>query len=405
MQDGFERTVERLLEAPPAEPPSLVGASDPTRGARLELEELQKWWLTHLLTSPNRFVERMTYFWHGHFTSDADKSSGLFLYWQNLTWRRMALGRFDDILRHVTTDPAMLTYLDLGDSDASDPDVLPNENYARELMELFTMGPGNYGEADVKAAARALAGWTPPPPDRQVEAVTDPATGDKETFDVWDRQVPGVFEAGRAYPGEVSLLGRRGRLNLDAVIARILDRPETARFVARKVAVHFISAKPSETTVTQLADVFRGSGYDVRVLLRAAFNSAEFGHAASYRSLVRSPLEFMVSAAAAVGARRPEATQLIVDSGDATGETLFQPPNVAGWPPNARWISSGTVLGRLNFVSDLLDAVDALPPLGDAVQFHLDGVTSAATANRLSQARSDRERWLAVLASPEFNLK
>jgi uncharacterized protein (DUF1800 family) len=403
--DGFARTLERLLEAPAAEPPSLVSTSDPTRGAQLGLEELQTWWVAHLLHTPNRFAERMTYFWHGHFTSDADKASVLFLYWQNLTWRRMAFGRLGDMLKQATTDPAMLVYLDLGDSDASNPDVIPNENYARELMELFSMGQGNYTEADVRAGARALAGWTPPAPDRQVEAVTDPATGARETFDVWDRQKPGVFDADRAYPGEVKFLGHSGRMGLDNLVTHILARPVTARFMARKVAVHFISAAPAESTVGELAEAFRNSGYDVRTLFRAAFTSAEFAHSSAYRSLVRTPLEFMTSAAVAVGAPEKDAIQLVVNAGDATGETLFQPPNVAGWPPNSRWISSSTILGRLNFISDLLDTVDPAPPLGDTVQANLDGALSPATKKRLEEAASERERWLAVLASPEFNLK
>jgi uncharacterized protein (DUF1800 family) len=403
--DGFARTLDRLLETPASEPASLVSASDPTKGAQLGLDELQAWWITHLLYTPNRFAERMTYFWHGHFTSDADKASVLFLYWQNLTWRRMAFGRFGEMLKQATADPAMLVYLDLADSDASNPDVIPNENYARELMELFSMGQGNYTEADVRAAARALAGWTAPAADRQVEAVTDPATGARETFDVWDRPKPGVFDGDRAYPGEVKFLGHRGPMRLDDIVGHILAEPVTARFMARKVAVQFIAAAPADSTVTELAGAFRSSGYDVRALVRAAFNSAEFAHESSYRSLVRTPLEFMSSAAVAVGAPEKDAIQLIVNSGDATGETLFQPPNVAGWPPNSRWISSSTILGRLNFISDLLDAVDPIPPLGDAVLASLDGALSPSTRKRLDQAASERERWMAVLASPEFNLK
>jgi uncharacterized protein (DUF1800 family) len=140
-------------------------------------------------------------------------------------------------------------------------------------------------------------------------------------------------------------------------------------------------------------------------LVRAAFNAAEFAHESSYRGLVRTPLEFMLSASVAVGAPEKDAIQLIINSGDPTGETLFQPPNVAGWPPNSRWISSSTILGRLNFISDLLDAVDPVPPLSEAVLTNLDGALSPSTKKRLDQAASDRERWMAALASPEFNLK
>jgi uncharacterized protein (DUF1800 family) len=113
----------------------------------------------------------------------------------------------------------------------------------------------------------------------------------------------------------------------------------------------------------------------------------------------------MTTAAVAIGAPQKDAVQLVVNAGDSTGETLFQPPNVAGWPPNSRWISSSTILGRLNFVSDLLDMFDPVPPLGDAVLASLDGALSPSTKKRLDGAASERERWLAVLASPEFSLK
>src|ERR1700737_3882660 len=187
IHDGFERTVGRLIETSAAEPPSVIPPADPLRGTMLGGDKLQRWWVEHMLSTPTPFAERMTFFWHGHFTSDIDKVDNPFIYWQNLTWRRMALGKLDAMLRQVTVDPAMLTYLDLAGSDASDPAQPPNENYARELMELFTMGPGNYTEADVKAAARALAGWTTPPPDGQVEVVVDEATGARDKVDVWQQ--------------------------------------------------------------------------------------------------------------------------------------------------------------------------------------------------------------------------
>ncbi len=371
----------------------------------LGLDDLQQWWVSHLLATPNRFAERITYFWHNHFTSDVDKASVLFLYWQDLTWRRMALGRFAEMLRLATIDPAMLTYLDLGDSGASDPNAPPNENYARELMELFTMGPGNYSQGDVRAAAKGPVGWTQPPADRQVVAVTDPATGATDTFDVWDAPSSGTFDASRAYPDDVTFLKHKGKLGLDGVIGHVLEQPAVAPFIARKVSTHFISARPADSTVRELAEAFRRSGHDVRALFRAVFRSAEFSDPSSYRSLVRSPLEFMAAAVVAVAAPTKEAVPLVTGSGDATGETLFMPPNVAGWPPNSRWVSSSTMLGRLNFVSDLLDSVDQLPSPDNAVRTQLDAALSPATAQRLQAAATDRDRWLAVLAAPGFNLK
>jgi uncharacterized protein (DUF1800 family) len=405
LQEGFDGTVERLIETPAQEPSPLISPADPTLGHDLEGDELQKWWVRHLLSTSTPFAERMTLLWHGHFTSDLEKASVLFMYWQNLTWRRMALGKLDAMLREVTLDPAMLLYLDLADSNASDPAQPPNENYARELMELFTMGPGNYREGDVKAAAKALAGWTTPPPDGQVEVVVDQATGARESVDVWYEQRPGVFAPDAAYTGEVSYLGKRGRLQLDDIVDQIVQQPATARFLARKVATQFISNRPDDRTVSEIAESFSRSGYDVKTLMRAAFMSPEFSAPASYRSLVKSPVDFMVSAARALRIAPEDGAELVVGFGDATGQSLFQPPNVAGWPPNGAWISPGMLLARFNFVGQLLDAAPELPAAGEAAQLHLDGVLGEATGRRLAGAASDRERWLVVLTSPEFNLK
>jgi uncharacterized protein (DUF1800 family) len=403
--DGFERTVDRLIEAPFTEPPDLVKPDDPTRGAQLGAEDLQRWWLGHMLTSPARFAERMTYFWHGHFTSEVDKSGGLFMYWQNLSWRRMAFGKLGDMLATVTVDPAMLTYLDLATSDASDPTKLPNENYARELLELFSMGPGRYREADVKAAARALAGWTAPPADSQVEVVTDKDTGAKEMFDVWNRQGPGVLDGSKASPADVMFLGRSGQLDLRAIVDQVLARPDTAQFIARKVAVHFVSSNPAPETISELAGEYRRSGYEIKALLRAAFMSREFSAPQSYRSLVKSPVEFMAGTAMAVGLPVKDTVDLMLGYGDATGEALFSPPNVAGWPPNRGWVSPATVLARLNFVGQLLSSIDPLPALGIATDTHLDGVLGDSTQRRMTTATTEKGRWLALLASPEFQLK
>jgi uncharacterized protein (DUF1800 family) len=309
------------------------------------------------------------------------------------------------MLAAATVDPAMLAYLDLATSEASDPAQPPNENYAREMLELFSMGPGRYSEADVKAAARVLAGWTTPPADAQVEVVTDPATGAKETFDVYYRQGPGTFDSAKAFSGNVTFLGRSGHLDLTAIVDQVLAHPETAQFIARKVAVHFISSKPAPETTGELADTFRRSGYDVKALLRAAFMSREFSAPQSYRSLVKSPVEFMAGAAMAVGLPVKDTVDLMVGYGDATGEVLFSPPNVAGWPANRGWISPATVLARLNFVGQLLSGIDSLPAAGDAAQVHLDGVLGESTQRHLMVATTEKERWLALLAGPEFQLK
>src|SRR5207245_919758 len=160
LSDGFDKTVDRLIESKPAEPPPLEAATTP--GGRFPITQLQQWWINHMLTTQTPFAERMTLFWHGHFTSDYRKAAdNTFMYWQNLTWRRMAMTDLPAMLLAVTTDPATLRYLDLATSTGQNP----NENYSRELMELFTMGPGNFTEQDVREGPKALAGWQLPKPD------------------------------------------------------------------------------------------------------------------------------------------------------------------------------------------------------------------------------------------------
>ncbi len=406
LQDGFDRTVDRLLEQS-AEPTGLISPSDPAQGSTLGLNDLQRWWVHHMLSTPAPFAERMTLFWHGHFTTEYQKVGygSPFIYWQNLTWRRLRLARLGPLLREGTIDPAMLQYLDLSGSDASDPDQPPNENYARELMELFTMGPGGYSEADVKAAARALAGWSTPSPDATVDVVVDEPSQATEPVDVWTRPLTGVFDPGAAYGRKVTFLGRTGRLGLDQVIDQILAQPATAPFVVRKLWRHFLSPAPAAAAVRRLAGSFRIAGYDVRALVRWLLKSPEAVAPDSYRALVRSPVEFMVAAALALGAEPEAAAGLIADYAEPAGQALFQPPNVGGWPGGAGWISPAEVLARFNFVSALLDQVATPPPAAHAADLHLDGVISASTAQRLRAADSDRQRWLVVLTSPEFNLK
>jgi uncharacterized protein (DUF1800 family) len=391
LSDGFNKTVDRLIETKPAEPP--VPAFVNTPGGRFPINQLQPWWVDHMLTTPTPFAERMTLFWHGHFTSDYRKvANDTYIYWQNLTWRRMGLTDLRSMLMRVTTDPAMLRYLDLATSTGQSP----NENYSRELMELFTMGSGNYTEDDVRESAKALAGWVEPPPDSGGARLA-----------VYSSQRTGVFNPRRAYKGSVTYLGKTGPLDTQGVIDRILSQPATAALIASKLVTHFVTARPSQSYVNALADVFRRSRYDVKTLMRAIFTSPEFSADASYRNLIKSPAEFMVHSARALGLPAGGSiSRLVGASGSGMGQSLFDPPDVNGWPNNESWISSNTVVERVNFVTSALSLVKgSLPNAANAVHDHLDGVLSKQTSTFLNQATDDRARWFITLASPEFQLK
>ena len=394
--DGFARTVDRLLETKPAPPPPLpTSAGDP----RLNVAQLQQWWLDHMLSTPTPFAERLTLFWHGHFTSDFRKV-GLrtpFIHWQNLTWRDMALTDLRSMLMRVTTDPAMLRYLDLSTSTGQ----APNENYARELMELFTMGVGHYGEDDVRAAARALAGWTEPRPSSAAEVTV--AAGVTRRYAVYDAPATGVFVPARSYRGgALTFLGRTDRYDTGKVIDRILAQDATAEFIARRVTAHFVGPAADDAYVKRVAAGFRSSRYDVRTLLRAVFTSPEFTADASYRALVKSPTEFMVHVLKALDGR--QLSRLAVQSAPGLGQVLFDPPDVGGWPNNEAWISSNAVVARVNFVTAALGQLRRLPA-GAQAPDHVDSVLGPQTAALLNAAADDRARWLLALASPEFQLK
>jgi uncharacterized protein (DUF1800 family) len=380
-QLGYGRVVDRLVETPPAEPPHLPGMDVSGMGS-LDLAKLQQWWVDHMLATPTPFAERMTLFWHGHFTSDATKvgTDQPYLYWQNLTWRRMALTNLGSMLAQVTTDPAMMRYLDLATSTGKSP----NENYSRELLELFTMGAGAFTEADVRAAARGLAGWRLPMQS--------------------DNSKVGIFEKRRAYTGgPLTFLGKTGPLDTPGVFDGILASSSTANLLVTKIVHHFVSPAPEARYVNRLADEFRASRYDVKALMRSVFLSPEFINDQSYRSLIKSPVEYMVSALRALKA--PQLSTLVVDAGANMGQMLFNPPDVGGWPNNDSWISSNTVIARVNFANTLLGRLRTVPPAKDLHQLQLDGVLSPGTAKLLDQARDDRSRWLIVLMAPEFNLK
>ena len=413
VRDGFKKTVDRLVETKPAEPPALAGAEDASQEKPIRPQELIGWWVDWMVRSPTPFAERMTFFWHGHFTSDFRKVSlqSPFIYWQNLTWRRMSLGSLHDMLYQVTIDPAMLRYLDLATSTGRNP----NENYSRELMELFTMGVGTFTEDDVRSAAKALSGWREPVTQAMKDALVKRAMEQGRTARniTVDAVKTGVFEQQRAYVGAVKFLGETRRWDTKSALGKVLAQDSVAPFIVRKVLGEFVTDQPADAYVTRLADNFRKSGYDVKSLMRDLFMSPEFLAPRNYRGLVKSPTELMVNIAKAIEAPAPATlgatasgpARAVGLAGQSMGQVLFDPPEVGGWPSNASWISSNNVLARVNFAQATLTGLARIPAFKDAHTIHLDGVVSPATAQLLNSSPDDGTRWLILLASPEFQLK
>ncbi len=366
-------------------------------------------WYTHMATTTAQFPERMALFWHGVLTSDFRNAARLpLVYQQNLLYREAGLSDLRGLLSRVTRDPLMMRYLNLDASTAASP----NENYARELMELFTLGPGNYAETDVREAARALSGLRVGLFDSSGSRIAAPKY-DRKNRTVFASQVNALVRSGAAFHGMLvsrvhdsgtkTFLGHTGNLGPDDVIDIVLAQPACAPFVTRRAMTFFAAPNPSAADVDAVATQFRASKYDLRTLMRAIFRSPAFTSPSNYRSLLRSPTDYMVAAMRALD--RPALAAVAVRLAAGMDQVLYDPPNVAGWPANGGWLSSSTLLARINFATAATLRAPTLPDSAAAVRTQLDGVVGAATSAAIGAAHTEPDRWFALLASPEFQLK
>jgi uncharacterized protein (DUF1800 family) len=298
------------------------------RRERAAHAETRTWWLDRMLTTPRPLEEKMTLFWHGHFTSGArEVRRALYMKEQNDLLRRLCVGRFHDLLRGISRDPAMLVYLDNARSRATQP----NENFARELLELFTLGVGNYRENDIRAAARAFTGWS--------------LDDDEFRFRRF------IHDSGRK-----TFLGETGAWGGDDILRIILKQPACARFLARKLLEHFVRPEPEAALVEALAGELRRRDYHLRPVLATLFRSQAFYQPASRGALVKSPVELLVMASREFG--HPLTNLSAAERAAARmGQELMQPPSVKGWDGGARWINTATLFTRYESVGALLNGV------------------------------------------------
>jgi hypothetical protein len=286
--------------------------------------QLRGWWMYRMRFTPHPLREKMTFFWHNHFaTSVAKVARCALMYRQNELLRRHALGRFRPFLEDISRDPAMLVWLDSNNNVRG----RANENYARELMELFTLGVGNYSERDVREAARAFTGWHT----------------DGERFDFNERLHD---------PGPKTVLGQSGNWDGDDVLRICLEQPCCARFVVRKLYRFFISetAQPPDGLLQPLTEVFRRSNYDILGLVRTMISSRHFFSVHAYRQRVKSPAEFVIGIVRALCQDDGEVTPVALAMPlEGMGQPLFAPPNVKGWEFGRAWLNTATVVARHNF--------------------------------------------------------
>jgi uncharacterized protein (DUF1800 family) len=334
--------------------------------------ELRGWWLAGMIATPSPLLERMTLFWHNHFVSSQQKVRYVqLMYRQNLTLRQHALGSFAALLHAAAKDPAMIVYLD----SASNRKGQPNENFAREVMELFTLGEGQYGENDIREAARAFTGWS-----------IEPDTGEY-------RWRPFFHD-----DGQKTVLGQTGNFDGDAVLDILLAKPATAEFITRKLWREFVSPEPDEREVRRIAARFRESGYDIRTALRWLLLSPAFWSQEVRGSLIKSPVDLVVGTLRSFQFETGDALPFaIVTAG--LGQNLFAPPNVKGWPGGEAWINTSTLLARKQFLERLFRAQE-MP------QMAADGARMKDFAKVKGQGQlgaEGRERFVRALTDIHFD--
>jgi len=330
-----------VVDAAPIPPPRGDSASDAERKVfvqeqRREGLALRAWWVEEMLATPSPLTERMTLFWHNHFVSGQPKVRiSRLMYRQNVLLRAHATGNFGTLLHAIGKDPAMLVYLD----SAQNRKGAPNENFAREVMELFTLGEGHYTEQDVKEAARAFTGWSL----------------DRETLTF-------VFRPRVHDHGTKTVFGKTGAFDGDAVLDLLLARPETAQYVTAKLWREFVSPDPDPAEVTRIAARFRASNYDIKTVLREVLLSDAFYAAQNRGVLVKSPTELVVGTLRSLGLQ-PERKLPFALYAAGMGQNLMSPPNVKGWPGGETWINTTTLLAREQFV-DRVTRADGSPMSG-----------------------------------------
>ncbi len=286
------------------------------RQSRDELSNLNLIWLHEMVNSKAQLREKMAFFWHGHFACKVNSS----FFSQELlhSIRTNALGNFGNLLREVSKSAAMLQFL----NNQQNKKGRPNENFAREVMELFTMGIGNYSENDVKEAARAFTGWG------------------------YNAKAEFVFRAAQHDSGQKNFLGKTGNFNGDDIINILLEQPKTAEYITRKIYKYFVNETVDERIIKSLAGDFMKSNLDIGNLLDQIYTSDWFYDEKHIGTKIKSPVELIA------GIRRflplqfdNENAQLLFQR--VLGQILFYPPNVAGWPGGTTWIDSSTLMVRL----------------------------------------------------------
>ena len=396
---GYEAAVEHLLDVgggdpgtdpipDPAVSSTINWSSDPafralqTKQVAQEETALRQWWMTRMAAAERPLAEKMTLYWHGHFATGIDKVSyaGLMLT-QNNIFRSQGLGSFLDLTLAVAKDPAMLVWLDT----RYDRKAHPNENFARELMELFTLGIGHYAETDVREAARAFTGWN---------------------YDT--KAIAYQFLAAQHDNGAKTVLGTTGNLSGEDVIQLVTSNPVGIRFVSARFWSHFAYPVTIDDPVVDDLAAAYGQTLGISDLMRAVLLHPQFRSPRARTGLIKQPVEYV---AGVMRALNLPADMAGVDSALANlGQVPFRPPNVGGWPQNGYWLSTAASRSRLAFAraaaakTDLRAVVSARPAArSEAISRMLSVEFSPETTAALQAVAANPVEMTALaLVSPEY---
>ncbi|MES2517015.1 MAG: DUF1800 domain-containing protein [Bacteroidota bacterium] len=308
-----KKAFRNLLEMKGTSPEEI---KEKIKEGREKITDLNFLWINRMASGEAMLREKMTLFWHGHFACRGVRPLAIQL--QNNLIRQFALGKFGDLLSAISKDPEMLQFL----NNQQNRKNSPNENFAREVMELFTLGRGNYTENDVKEAARAFTGW---------------GTNLQGEF---------IFRANQHDDGQKTFQGKTGNFSGDDILKIILENPKTAIFICTKIYRYFVNENPDNQIIEKLANRFRTTEYDITDLMEYIFKSDWFYFSENIGTRIKSPVELLVGLqrSFAIDFRQKQSVLFIQKS---LGQVLFYPPNVAGWSGGKNWIDSSTLLTRM----------------------------------------------------------
>jgi uncharacterized protein (DUF1800 family) len=334
VKEGLEATVEALFDEAEDESTAFAQTFEAIAGPLVDfsdVDQLRGWWAYRMMTTRVPLREKLALFWHGHFATSVDKVEDAHLMHRQVeTLRRLAWGNFRDLVLAMARDPAMIAYLD-GDSNTK---AHPNENFGRELMELFTCGIGHYTEADVQAAARAFTGWH------------------REGGEF-------AFKADEHDDGRKRFLGKSGKFDGGDVVEILIQHPATPRRIATRLLRFFAAPDPSPEVLDEATALFVQTRLDVKWFLRELFQSRYFFSRDCYRTRISSPAEYAIGAIRTLGVRW--AGSQVAEQLTSMGQALFAPPNVKGWDGETKWINSSTLAARASTAKQLSEFDDDGP--------------------------------------------